>query len=51
MMLYYTVQSDDPKGLTSLTTCLSDVNICMNNNFLKLNEDKMEVWLLDPNTN
>ena len=44
--LYLSVAPDDPCALDPLLTCLSSIKCWMNENFLKLNEDKTEVLII-----
>ena len=44
--LYLSVAPDDPNALDPLLACLSSIKCWMNENFLKLNEDKTEVLII-----
>ena len=46
--LYISAEPNDAKAINSITNCLLAINKWMNNNFLKLNEDKTEVLLIGP---
>lgn len=39
----------DPIVLHALIACLTDINVWMGTNLLKLNEEKAEVILIEPN--
>ena len=47
--LYLSVAPDDPNALDPLVACLSSIKCWMNENFLKLNEDKTEVLIVGSN--
>lgn len=46
--LYISISPNDPTALHRLTACLSDINVWMSKNFLKLNEEKTEILLIGP---
>ena len=46
--LYISAEPNDVTVIHSITNCLLAINKWMNDNFLKLNEDKTEVLLIGP---
>ena len=46
--LYISTEPNDATAINSITNCLLAINKWMNDNFLKLNEDKTEVLLCGP---
>lgn len=48
--LYISTEPNDTTAIKSITNCLLAINKWMNNNFLKLNEDKTEILIIGPKT-
>ena len=47
---HISTEPNDTTAITSITNCLLAINKWMNNNFLKLNEDKTEILIIGPKT-
>ena len=46
--LHISISPDDPNALSTLVSCLNDIQLWMSKNFLKLNDGKTEILLTGP---